>query len=313
MAEDNVDNNIQSDDHDDKSQAEKKYDTGDNPYSDEPGQMMHESVGDVVDVDRALMNPWQRLLYWYAMHKTVGRIALAAVIVAVLGLAIGVPYAIRVQHQAVSDVVPKRSWEDGSQNNLPVPKIVESAGKGTITTIDNEQGGKSVSAKIVSIDAEGGESGATLVPPEDLRLVGYYHRSAPFGVNKGSSLMTAHINYNGITGFGAVFTSLKKGDPITVNFDGKDTRYVVRDNPQHINKSSADYVLKTTETINKMSGKNVLVLVTCGGRYLGDNSPLGYEDNVVVVADPVEDKGSGAVEDFTGGDNKSDAEKKADK
>lgn len=192
--------------------------------------------------------------------------------------------------QPTEDVVPKRSWSDEKgQSNLPKPKIIDGQGKGTITTVDNKQNGAKVSAPMVGIDAIGGQSGATLAPPEDISKVGWYVRSAPFGSkDKGSSVITSHIDYNGVTGYGSIFTSLKKGDPVTViDSDGKDYHYVVEEKPVNVSKSDAEYTKKTMNSINKMKGENKLVLVTCGGQFLGASSPLGYADNIVVVAKPV--------------------------
>ena len=142
---------------------------------------------------------------------------------------------------------------------------------------------------MVSIDAVGGQSGATLATPEDMSKVGWYVRSAPFGSkNKGSSVITGHVDYNGVTGYGSIFTSLRKGDPITIiNSSGQDFHYVVESNPININKTDAEYTKKTMNSINKMKGENKLVLVTCGGQFLGSSSPLGYADNIVVIAKPV--------------------------
>lgn len=193
-------------------------------------------------------------------------------------------------HQVTQDVVPKRDFLEGSQSDLPEAKVIKGHGRGTITTVDNAQNGKEVSAPIVGIDGVGGDGGATLAPPKNISQVGYYVRSSPFGVDgHGSSVITSHINYNGITGYGSIFTSLKKGDPITITTDkGKEVHYVVTQDPVNVSKSSPEYVKQTMNTINKMKGKNILVMVTCGGQFLGPNSPLGYADNIVVTAEPVE-------------------------
>lgn len=203
--------------------------------------------------------------------------------------------------QVKENVVPHRDFLDGSQNDLPKAKVIKGEGKGTITTIDHVQGGKPVSAPIVGIDGIGGETGATLPPPENIGQVGHYVRSAPFGVDgKGSSVITSHVNYNGITGYGSVFTTLKKGDPITITKDnGEEIHYVVNEDPINVNKSDPGYVQKTVDTINKMNGKNILVMVTCGGEYLGANSPLGYADNIVVTADLVPDFEGKKIKDFS--------------
>lgn len=201
-------------------------------------------------------------------------------------------------------VVPQRAWADElGQRNLPEAKVVAGAGAGSITTIDNDQGGVTVSAPVVGIDGTGGESGAILAPPEDVAQVGYYIRSAPFGEGQvGTTVMTSHIDYNGVAGFGSVFTSLKAGDPITLtDGNGQDHHYVVSEDPYNLDKQDPEYVRKTMDTINRAEGPAELILVTCGGEFLGAGSPLGYADNIIVRARVLGDVGD--VKDFSAGDD----------
>lgn len=227
-----------------------------------------------------------------------------------LGLAVAIAltgggYAV---YNAVSTpsqpVVPQRAWADDlGQRNLPEAKIVAGAGAGSITTIDNDQSGDAVSAPVVGIDGTGGESGAILAPPEDVAQVGYYIRSAPFGEGDiGTTVMTSHIDYNGVAGFGSVFTSLRTGDPITLtDGNGKDHHYVTSEDPINISKQDPEYVRKTMDTINRADGPAELILVTCGGDFLGAGSPLGYEDNIIIRARPVADLNQ--VQDFSKSDS----------
>lgn len=187
--------------------------------------------------------------------------------------------------ELAEDVVPAREgYEDNSQNYIANDKIIEGGAKGTITTIDHQQNGTRVSAPWIAIDAQGDSQAATLAPPEDLTKVGWYGRSAWFGQNNGSSVMTSHINYAGKASYGSIFITLKKGDPITITDQkGNVYHYVVEADPFYLNKSNQEeYKKQTKNTINKMDGENKLVLVTCGGAYVGGN--LGYEDNVIVSA-----------------------------
>ena len=39
------------------------------------------------------------------------------------------------------------------------------------------------------------------------------------------------------------------------------------------------------DVINDTDGENRLVLITCGGKFVGGQ--LGYEDNIITVAEPV--------------------------
>lgn len=210
-----------------------------------------------------------------------------AIVVAIIAVLSALGYAAWSQSSDEPEFqAPKRAWSDPvGQTHLPKPKIIDGAGKGTLSTIDNAQGGKRIDATMVGVDAVGGQSGATLSPPQDVSQVGYYIRSAPFGAkNKGSSVVTSHIDYNGVVGVGSVFTSLRKGDPITITDDkGTQFHYIVESRPKNISKTDGDYAAKTMDSVNRSRGKNSLVLVTCGGQF-DPNSPLGYQDNIVVQA-----------------------------
>lgn len=223
-------------------------------------------------------------------------------IAAVLALTGGGVAIYQATSEPAQPVVPQRAWADDlGQRNLPEAKVVAGAGAGSITTVDNDQNGQTVSAPVVGIDGTGGESGAILAPPEDVGQVGYYIRSAPFGEGQvGTTVVTSHIDYNGVAGFGSVFTSLKAGDPITLtDGNGKDHHYVVSEDPVNIDKQDPEYVRKTMETINRAEGPAELIMVTCGGEFLGAGSPLGYADNIIVRARVVPELG---VEDFSQGE-----------
>lgn len=234
---------------------------------------------------------------WLAeSKKRTAALGIAAAVV-LAGGGFGIYNAVSTPSQPV---VPQRAWADDlGQRNLPEAKIVAGAGAGSITTVDNDQDGNIVSAPVVGIDGTGGESGAILAPPEDVSQVGYYIRSAPFGEgNVGTTVMTSHIDYNGVAGFGSVFTSLKAGDPITLtDGNGEDHHYVVSEDPTNIAKQDPEYVRKTMDTINRADGPAELILVTCGGDFLGAGSPLGYADNIIIRATPVAELGQ--VQDFS--------------
>jgi len=225
-----------------------------------------------------------RIIEWAKENKPM---AILASVVAVSSLTLGGLGISQLvgNDQVTTDVVPARSGIQGSQNILGNAKMVDSYGKGTIATVDHDQGGKEVSAKIVAIDATGSNNAATLVPPENIGTVGWYFRSASPGSTKGdgTTVMTSHVNYDGITGYGSVFITLKKGDPITVtDKDGKVVHYTVSQDPYRIDKRDENYVKKTMNTINRSKGRNSLILITCGGNYVG--GALGYEENYIVEA-----------------------------
>lgn len=211
---------------------------------------------------------------------------IAGGVIAALLAAGGIWYA--VEGGNGSDHVERREVNQGmGQQNLPEAKTISGVGKGKFSAVDPING-KQVNADIVGIDTTGDPGNAVLAPPEDISKVGWYVRSAPFGVDKGSTVLTSHIDYNGVVGLGTLFSSLKKGDPVTLtDGNGKEHHYVVSQETIRIDKEDPEYIKKTMNTINKKEGENILVMITCGGDY-NPSSPLGYNQNFITVAKPVD-------------------------
>lgn len=219
---------------------------------------------------------------------------IAGGLVAVLLAGGGIWYANNSQQE---DLVERREVNQGmGQQNLPEAKTISGVGKGKFSAVD-PLNGKQVNADIVGIDTTGDPGNAVLAPPENISKVGWYVRSAPFGVDQGSTVLTSHIDYNGVVGLGTLFSSLKKGDPVTLtDGNGKEHHYVVSQETIKIDKQDPEYIKKTMDTINKKEGKNILVMITCGGDY-NPASPLGYNQNFITVADLVDS--SSSVKDIT--------------
>lgn len=205
---------------------------------------------------------------------------------------------IRTMNHPTEDVVAAREGLVGSQQSIPKARTVPSAGKGTIAFKDN-QTGKMVNFETVGIEARANKNSGekTLLPPENIAQVGWWVESAyPGGVRPnedpsevtrrggaGTTVMTSHVNYDGVVGAGSSFASLKKDDPITVTDpEGKEHHYTVDVDPYEINKHDPEYVNKTNDTLNREKGKNALVLITCYGDYIG--GATGYENNLFVTA-----------------------------
>lgn len=254
----------------------------------------HET-GDVSSLDSESTNNNGSAKKWLGNHKkTVAGIAAAVVVFTGGGIAYGVMNSGDDTNK--EDVVAQREFNNETgQQHLPSAKVINGIGKGVFTAKDPVSN-KVVNADIVGIDATGDSNNAVLAPPEDISQIGWYIRSAKFGEDKGSTVLTSHIDYNGVVGLGTLFPSLKKGDPITLtDANGKEHHYTVTMENTPINKSDPDYIKNTQKTINKKTGKNSLVLVSCYGEYVGGT--LGYADNSVVVAKPVEEGKS--VKDFS--------------
>ncbi len=122
-----------------------------------------------------------------------------------------------------------------------------------------------------------------LIPPRDVSRLGWYSASAVPGEAGpvGSSVITGHINYQGQgTGFAEKFTTLEQGQEFAVFIDGEERRFRVTEAPYRLPKGAG-----FPDVINDTEGENRLVLITCGGKFVGGQ--LGYEDNIITVAEPV--------------------------
>lgn len=218
-------------------------------------------------------------------------IAVIVALIAAIGVLIWKPWDSETDIENQVSVAPERSWnvDANSQQYLPEANIIAGKGKGTMTFPDNEQNGEPVSFKIVEVDTTDNGNGNSLIPPQEIDLIGHYVRTPKAGAEKprGSAVYTSHVNYNGAVGVGSIWTSLKQGDPITfTDNDGNEHHYTVDGDPFRISKTSPDYVERTAQTVNDMeSTDGKVVLVSCGGEFVG--GALGYADNVIVVAHPV--------------------------
>ena len=106
-----------------------------------------------------------------------------------------------------------------------------------------------------------------LLPPHDVTRVGWYSASAVPGEpgNVGSSVITGHINYQGQgTGYAEKFTKLKKDQEFTVVIDGQERTFRVTEAPYRLPKGSG-----FPDVVNDKEGENRLVLITCGGQFVG--------------------------------------------
>ncbi|MEK0372007.1 class F sortase [Corynebacterium mastitidis] len=122
-----------------------------------------------------------------------------------------------------------------------------------------------------------------LVPPQDVQRLGWYSASAVPGDKGpvGSSVITGHINFAGQgEGYAARFTRLKEGENFTITVNGEEREFRVTQAPYHVTKGN-DFA----EVMDDADGENRVVLVTCGGDWVGGN--LGYADNIITLAEPV--------------------------
>lgn len=112
-------------------------------------------------------------------------------------------------------------------------------------------------------------------------LVGWYRYSPVPGAPAGSSVLAAHVDYNGRPGVFFELGTVAPGALIVVEFDdGTFEQFEVISGRQY------DKDDLPVDAIFAKSGDPVLTLITCGGAF--DSSDRSYEDNVVIYAIPIE-------------------------
>lgn len=164
---------------------------------------------------------------------------------------------------------------EGAQEHIPAPA---QGTRDSVQSMELKIDGKSAPVDFVQLTDQG-----SLIPPTDVSRLGWYAASAIPGAEgpSGSSVITGHVNAaDQGEGYAARFADLQVGDTVTVKVNGKDRDFKVSRNPIHVIKGA-----DMPEAVNDAQGENRLVLITCGGQYVGGS--LGYSDNIIVEADPV--------------------------
>ena len=119
------------------------------------------------------------------------------------------------------------------------------------------------------------DGGAMAIPPVD--QVGWYRFGSRPG-NAGSTVLAAHVAYDGVDGVFRHLGDLAAGDEVTVALsDGSSQAYVLTEVAQYPKSGLPD-------TVWAREGDPQLVLITCGGDF--DAAARSYEDNVVAFARP---------------------------
>ncbi|WP_091389265.1 class F sortase [Amycolatopsis pretoriensis] len=115
--------------------------------------------------------------------------------------------------------------------------------------------------------------------PADLRQATWW--GADLTAAGGASVFAGHVNWRGATGPFAELWSARIGGGVTiVDSAGKTWRYRIS---QLVTVHKNDLPARADDLFGQ-SGPHRVVLVTCGGRWVGGSD--GYEENRVVVADP---------------------------
>ncbi|MFD2473686.1 class F sortase [Amycolatopsis silviterrae] len=132
-------------------------------------------------------------------------------------------------------------------------------------------------AKLIA--EEVGEDGALPIP-KSLSEAAWW--GSGVGAAQGVTLLSGHVNWAGKTGPFQELWRMKTGQIVTVaDAAGKKWEYKI-DEVRTIHKS--DLAAESAKLFDP-EGPHRLVLVTCGGDYVGGQE--GYDDNRVVTASPV--------------------------
>ena len=120
------------------------------------------------------------------------------------------------------------------------------------------------------------ENGDMEIPGAD--SVGWY-RFSPTPGEPGSSVLAAHISYNGEPGVFRYLADIEIGERVVVAFDdGTSTEFEIVEVAQYDKDELPD------GRVFAKDGEPVLTLITCGGDF--NRSLRSYEDNVVAYAIP---------------------------
>lgn len=121
------------------------------------------------------------------------------------------------------------------------------------------------------------DNGDMEIPGAD--AVGWY-RFNPIPGEQGSSVLAAHISFNGRPGVFRYLAGSEIGDVVTVGFDdGTESRFEIVEVSQY-NKGDLP-----KDRVFAKTGEPVLTLITCGGDF--NRSIRSYEDNIVAYAIPI--------------------------
>lgn len=152
----------------------------------------------------------------------------------------------------------------------PEPKKPAAQAPGTVRLADG------ATATLVRKDVVDG----VLPVPEGVREATWW--GAPFDGTAGATVLAGHVNWKGSTGPFAALWNARLGDQVTVvDGQGRTYAYVVR----RLVTVHKDELPSRAGELFGQEGNHRLVLVTCGGRWVGGRD--GYEENRVVIADPV--------------------------
>lgn len=173
--------------------------------------------------------------------------------------------------------------EPESQASRPAPPVTTSVPQPPAKPVRHEgqppgtirlaQGG---TAQLVRKEID---SSGTLPVPEGVAEATWW--GAGLDASSGATVLAGHVNWKGQTGPFAELWDSAEGQLVTVSGDnGKTWRYRVS---ELLTLSKEELPGQAAELFGQ-GGPHRLVLVTCGGRYIGGET--GYDENRIVIATP---------------------------
>lgn len=123
------------------------------------------------------------------------------------------------------------------------------------------------------------DSSGTLPVPENLDEATWW--GAGLDASKGATVLAGHVNWKGSVGPFSELWDSQRGDEVTVQDESSKTwRYEVS---EIVTLDKEELPQRAPELFGQ-GGEHRLVLVTCGGRFVGGDT--GYDENRIVVAQP---------------------------
>ncbi|RZQ63523.1 class F sortase [Amycolatopsis suaedae] len=135
------------------------------------------------------------------------------------------------------------------------------------------------SATLVRKEVQG--PNAVLPVPDDLGEATWW--GAGLAASNGASVFAGHVNWHGRVGPFAELWATRIGEQVTVQ-DAKGKTFTYR--VAQTLTLGKDELPSRADALFSQQGKHRIVLVTCGGRWLGGST--GYAENRVVIAEPID-------------------------
>lgn len=201
------------------------------------------------------------------LRRAVAATAAAALVVGLAPAALAVPAPAPPPDPVASSTTAKPA----PKPTASLPRKVASPRRLSIPTLG-------IDTKIYQV---GLDKRRNVVIPEDIRKVGWYRLGVPPGVNRGNAVIVGHRDGSGYRkGAFYYLGTMKPGQVVSVQTSAKRTLKYRVESVRSIRKKGLPY-----EKYFAVDGKHKLVLISCGGYY--DRNNGGYQDNVIVTAEPL--------------------------